>query len=78
VALEGTKGYRSARFDPGTPAKFTLGALLEPLFRQFLTAVVSAVGPPLLRLRSEGREGYRNTHQDGTRQAISPRSNTTA
>jgi hypothetical protein len=25
------KGHRSARFDPGTPAKFTLGALLEPL-----------------------------------------------
>jgi hypothetical protein len=42
------------------------------------TAVVSAVGPPLLRLRSEGREGYRNTRQDGARQAIRPRSNTTA
>src|SRR5215213_150336 len=34
-ALEGTEGAPFARFDPGTPAKSTLGALLEPLFRQF-------------------------------------------
>jgi hypothetical protein len=28
--------------DPGTPAKITLGALLEPLFRQFLYGVLGS------------------------------------
>jgi len=41
-------------------------------------AVVSAVGWPLLHLRSIRTRRCHNTRQDGTRQAISPRPNTTA
>jgi hypothetical protein len=45
VASQGTEGHYSARFGPDIPAKSTLGALLKPLFRQFLDGVLGSWRP---------------------------------
>jgi hypothetical protein len=58
VASQGTEAPLFGPFRPRYTAKSTLGALLKPLFRQFLTADFGVVGPHRMMRTYGPAEGF--------------------